>query len=325
MKRTVQIFLCAVFLCMNAMAGQHKAYEGITERIHVPAELQRLGSKTKPTWTDIDKIVCHFAKFYSIKREYVYAMMKVTSGFILNYHSNAGAQGLMSLMPDTARKLGVADPYNHAQNIAGGILYLKLMLKEFDGDGTRALAAYNAGPGNIRKYGGVPPFSETTQFLDQVNYYAKLYADTPPWDVKEPQKKNPPPTEKDTVFELATRYGNHYNVDPRLVLAVIRAESNFNPKAISSAGAKGLMQLMPGTARLMGVHNPFDPEENIAGGVRYLAKLAGEFNNDTRLTLAAYNAGPGNVRKHGGVPPFRETQAYVAAVLKYRSLYATNP
>jgi soluble lytic murein transglycosylase-like protein len=105
-----------------------------------------------------------------------------------------------------------------------------------------------------------------------------------------------------------------YRVDPALVRAVIHAESAFRPQAVSSKGAMGLMQLMPGTAQDMGVANAMAPEENIQGGVKYLARLLDQNRGDTRLATAAYNAGPGAVRRHNGVPPFAETQTYVKRV-----------
>jgi soluble lytic murein transglycosylase-like protein len=108
--------------------------------------------------------------------------------------------------------------------------------------------------------------------------------------------------------------GRTHGVDPRLVAAVARRESAWNVNAISRTGACGLMQLMPQTARFLGVTNVFDPRENIFGGARYLRTLLDAFNGDLDLTLAAYNAGPGAVEKYRGIPPYRETQAYVAAV-----------
>jgi soluble lytic murein transglycosylase-like protein len=116
-----------------------------------------------------------------------------------------------------------------------------------------------------------------------------------------------------SAFQEASRA---HGVDPRLLAAIARRESAFNPNAVSHVGACGVMQLMPATAKYLGVNNVFDPRENIFGGARYLRTLLDTFNGDLDLTLAAYNAGPGAVQKYRGVPPYRETQAYVAAVRK---------
>lgn len=115
------------------------------------------------------------------------------------------------------------------------------------------------------------------------------------------------------ILAAAQRYG----VPDRLVAAVIRAESGFNPRAVSSKGAQGLMQLMPGTASSLGVRNSFDPRQNIDGGVRHLRGLLDRFPHNLALALAAYNAGEKAVTTYGGIPPYPETQNYVSKVLRF--------
>ncbi len=119
------------------------------------------------------------------------------------------------------------------------------------------------------------------------------------------------------IKEASDRYG----LDHCLVKALIEAESHFDHVAISPKGAMGLMQLMPATARDMGVTHPFNPRENIEGGTRYLKYLLKRFNNDVTLALAAYNAGPEVVKRHGGVPPYRETREYLKKVMGSYSYY----
>lgn len=129
--------------------------------------------------------------------------------------------------------------------------------------------------------------------------------------------KNQPPTVDETITRAINRYAKKYQIDPMLVRSVIKAESAFDPKAVSSAGAQGLMQLMPATAASLRVDDPFDPEQNIRAGVAYLRSLLNLFGGDLRKALAAYNAGPTQVVKRRGVPPFPETIHYIQKVLRY--------
>ncbi|MBF0212899.1 MAG: lytic transglycosylase domain-containing protein [Magnetococcales bacterium] len=125
-----------------------------------------------------------------------------------------------------------------------------------------------------------------------------------------------------SVAETIQDASSRYQIHTALIKAVIKTESDFNPLAVSPKGAVGLMQLMPGTAQDLGVADPTDPVANIHGGVRYLRELLGQFNNNLILSLAAYNAGPGAVKKYGNtVPPYEETQQYVAKVLHFYRAY----
>jgi soluble lytic murein transglycosylase-like protein len=115
-----------------------------------------------------------------------------------------------------------------------------------------------------------------------------------------------------------------YGIDPALLRGLIRQESNFDPNARSGAGAVGLTQLMPGTAASLGVTNPLDPAQSIDGGARYLRQQLDAFGGDVQKALAAYNAGPGAVRRYGGVPPYGETQNYVRQVMAYADQYRSQ-
>jgi soluble lytic murein transglycosylase-like protein len=126
------------------------------------------------------------------------------------------------------------------------------------------------------------------------------------------------PAERYTKFDVHIRQAAAlYHIPEALVRAVIRVESDYDPRAVSYAGARGLMQLMPKTGRGMGVTNPFDPRQNIFGGTRFLRVLANQLRGNLPLTLAAYHAGLGAVNKYRGIPPYRTTQSYVRLVLAY--------
>jgi hypothetical protein len=147
-------------------------------------------------------------------------------------------------------------------------------------------------------------------FTNKTRVWPRVYNLSGPAAFKSPLSPRDP-----RVDGLIHKYAQIYGVDPTLVRAVMRHESGFNPAAVSPKGAQGLMQLMPGTAALMGVRNPFDPEQNIAGGVGYLRRCLDRFQHNVPLAVAAYNAGPERVAKCGTIPPIQETQVFVSNVM----------
>jgi soluble lytic murein transglycosylase len=143
------------------------------------------------------------------------------------------------------------------------------------------------------------------------NLYIKSFASNPVAYIRE----------YGTIIEQASQ---RFSMETSLIKAVIKAESDFNNHATSKKGAQGLMQLMPGTAGEMDVQDPYNPEENIFGGTRYLSMLLGRFNQNKELALAAYNAGPEKVTAYNGIPPFPETIAFVKRVLEYYAEYKSQ-
>jgi len=130
------------------------------------------------------------------------------------------------------------------------------------------------------------------------------------------------PLGEEWMSNYADRYARAHNLPPALVRAIIKAESNGQRRAVSRKGAKGVMQLMPFTSKRMNVSDPFDPIENIEGGIKYIKELLVAFEGDLTNTVAAYNAGPAAVRKYGGVPPYQETRIYVRRVMDLYRQYS---
>ena len=142
--------------------------------------------------------------------------------------------------------------------------------------------------------------------------------------IKETPKKPLESYNEDLFDHVISEASQTHGISFSLLKALIKTESDFNPRAVSSAGARGLMQLMPENIKTLKIKNPFDPRENIMGGTRYLKQLINRFNGKLPLALAAYNAGPGVVEKYQRIPPFQETENFVKQVMEYYSLFSKS-
>ena len=142
--------------------------------------------------------------------------------------------------------------------------------------------------------------------------------------IKETPKRPLESYNEDLFDHVISEASQTHGVSFSLLKALIKTESDFNPRAVSSAGARGLMQLMPENIKILKIKNPFDPRENIMGGTRYLKQLINRFNGKLPLALAAYNAGPGVVEKYQRIPPFQETENFVKQVMEYYSLFSKS-
>ena len=160
---------------------------------------------------------------------------------------------------------------------------------------TASMKAARSAAAEITRYFGHESYQSANAKIESANYQGRQ---TPPQDI-------------DAAIDMAAA---RHNVDPNLVRAVVKVESNFNPNAVSRKGAMGLMQLMPSTARSLKVRNPFDPQQNVDAGVRHLKQLLESYGGDVKLSLAAYNAGSGAVARSAGVPRIAETQNYVRRI-----------
>lgn len=265
----------------------------------------------------------------------LHALITAMGGYKPN-RAEGGAYGLMMMTKGSAAWAGVeGDLKDPAVNVRAGARLMAKLLKMFDGDVNRAVAAYRFGAGTVIRSGGLPRGSK-----DFLAAFQKAYRGGP---AKPPVEPVVPPASGETRRAreearaeregLPERHGGRqfagsqkwkgliaraagtFGVDPALIESILLSESEGRPSLVSSAGARGLMQLMPGTARYLGVKNSFDPEQNIMGGTRYLKEMLNRFNGNKVLAVAAYNAGPNRqALRDGYVPNFRETVKYVTRV-----------
>ncbi len=250
---------------------------------------------------------------------------------VLLYNSIIAACGIAFALFDFKTRRGFE--YNTSRNIMGALKFTRqLELNEIVKYGTilyivLAMLSVPAGlcSSQSMHLQFVPPISVPASLLERVDQPDDLSQYFIPFegivdhDVPEPVIDNP--SINMPFYRPIMRASQAYNVEAALIRAIILAESNYNPLAVSRAGAQGLMQLMPSTARWLGVEDSFDPDLNIDGGVRYFKTLLDRFGGDVELALAAYNAGSRYVRYYGGVPPFRATRLYIQKVLKYTRIY----
>ena len=202
-----------------------------------------------------------------------------------------------------AELVGAAVPGDATENAVPGVLNRQAV-----GDGV-GVSQKSAGKGLLMAAMTLLPSLRGTQYGARRDGAAGDVQQAPPRPEELGAREEGTPF--DTFIEEASSL---YGVSSDLVRAVIQTESGFNPRAVSGVGAQGLMQLMPRTARALGIEDPLDPKQNIFGGVKYLSTLLEKYNGNVALALASYNAGPGNVAKHGGIPPFSETRGYVRKI-----------
>ncbi len=171
------------------------------------------------------------------------------------------------------------------------------------------------------------PFDKPEQSVQEApRSFQALVSETAP-DTEPSDKKGSPPFSalsvkgEQSFLPIIQRVSLRYDIDPAIVRAIVMVESKYNPNAISVMGAKGLMQLMPVTAKYLGVDDAFNPEQNIHAGVRHFKFLLKQFDGDVKLALAAYNAGTRHVKRYNAIPPFKETTRYLTKVFRYYELY----
>jgi len=180
----------------------------------------------------------------------------------------------------------------------------------------------NFGERGIQAYAYDNDTIESIEALKELNFDTSCAAEKQSVSVVEKKRLDTNrPQDEALFYPLIRKAARRHDIDAALIMAIVYAESRYNPKATSKRGARGLMQLMPETAKALGVKNSFNPEQNINGGVKYFKKLVNKTDGNIELALAAYNAGYQNIRRYKGVPPFKATQSFIKKVLKHYRFY----
>lgn len=283
------------------------------------------------------KIIAKEAADAKVDPEIIHALITAMGGYKPN-RADGGAYGLMMITKGSAGWAGVkGDLRDPETNVRAGARLFAKLLKMFDGDVNRAMAAYRFGAGTVIKSGGIPNRRDVKDFLGAFQKAYRGGAVKPPVEKVEPPASGAARQIKEEITAaiggtpethgrqfagsarwkgLIAQAGATFGVEPALIESILLSESEGRPSLVSSAGARGLMQLMPGTARALGVKNSFDPAQNINGGTRYLKELLVRFHGNKVLAVAAYNAGPNRQSlRDGYVPNIRETVKYVTRVM----------
>jgi len=239
------------------------------------------------------------------------------------YGSSFAPRSRPTLLEDNPASTMVAISSSYHESETRTKLPVEKAQASSESDGVAALSDRDPGPARIEQFSrsleeasrDTGPATKKEPSLPGNGLKASLRS------FKGPRASNEGTTVKSIFFPIINKVARRHQIDPALVKAVIKAESGYNPRAVSKRGAVGLMQLMPKTAKALGIVNSFDPIHNINGGVKYLRQLLDQFDGDIKLALSAYNAGSRRVREHEGIPPFGETKQYIKKVLEYYKDY----